>query len=230
MHASSSNSRRRVRAKVMADDLGVSIRKFREIQTMGMPYTQVQGVLWFEPELVHKWLDKFARKGTPGIKRGTCKNAMVELNANRGKWRESSCAARKKGPRSQARGGKSNFPPDQYVTSDKDASAPSVPRPLDRAIPRLHRDTRSPIRQRVCVHACRCCSCAGLRRLLLLLRSIPSPQRVASHQHGLPTLSPTSPTQLTQNAQKTKIIPRCGRDRRCVFRLQATRLSGSWQE
>ena len=69
MNAISSNPRRRVRAKVMAEDLDVSIRKFREIQTLGMPFTQVQGVLWFEPALVHEWLDKFARKGTPGIKR-----------------------------------------------------------------------------------------------------------------------------------------------------------------
>jgi hypothetical protein len=83
MHASSSNFRRRVRAKVMADDLGVSIRKFREIQTLGMPYTQVQGVLWFEPELVHQWLDKFARKGTPGIKRQR-RNVLQTVDATHG--------------------------------------------------------------------------------------------------------------------------------------------------
>jgi hypothetical protein len=70
MNALSGNPRRRVRARLMAEDLGISIRKFREIQTLGMPYTQLQGVLWFEPALVHKWLDKFARKGAPGIKRG----------------------------------------------------------------------------------------------------------------------------------------------------------------
>jgi hypothetical protein len=70
MNALSNNPRRRVRAQVMAADLGISIRKFREIQTLGMPFTQVQGVLWFEPVLVHEWLDKFVRKGTPGIKRG----------------------------------------------------------------------------------------------------------------------------------------------------------------
>jgi hypothetical protein len=53
----------------MAAELGISIRKFREIQTLGMPYTQVQGVLWFEPDKVHAWLDQFARKGTSGVKR-----------------------------------------------------------------------------------------------------------------------------------------------------------------
>jgi hypothetical protein len=61
--------RRRVRAPVMAEELGISIRKFREIQTLGMPFTQVEGVLWFEPEKVHRWLDQFERKGTPGVKR-----------------------------------------------------------------------------------------------------------------------------------------------------------------
>jgi hypothetical protein len=62
-------NRHRVRSHAMAEQLGISIRKFREIQTLGMPFTQVQGVLWFEPASVHAWLDKFARKGTPGIKR-----------------------------------------------------------------------------------------------------------------------------------------------------------------
>jgi hypothetical protein len=69
MNVLSSNPRRRVRARAMAEDLDISIRKFREIQTLGMPFTKVQGVLWFEPALVHEWLDKFARKGSPGIKR-----------------------------------------------------------------------------------------------------------------------------------------------------------------
>jgi hypothetical protein len=68
----------------MADDLGVSIRKFREFQTMGMPYTQLQGVLWFEPELVHKWLDKFARNGRPGVKRGTRKNEQLVISNSKG--------------------------------------------------------------------------------------------------------------------------------------------------
>jgi hypothetical protein len=53
----------------MAKELEVSIRKFRELQTLGMPYTQLQGVIWFEPEKVHAWLDSFNRKGSSGIKR-----------------------------------------------------------------------------------------------------------------------------------------------------------------
>lgn len=53
----------------MAAELEVSIRKFRELMTLGMPYTQVQGVIWVDPEQVHGWLDKFERKGTAGVKR-----------------------------------------------------------------------------------------------------------------------------------------------------------------
>jgi hypothetical protein len=53
----------------MARELEISIRKFRELMTLGMPYTQVQGVIWFEPDQVHAWLDQFARKGTSGVKR-----------------------------------------------------------------------------------------------------------------------------------------------------------------
>lgn len=75
----SNNLRERVRAHAMAEQLGISIRKFRKIQTLGMPYTQVQGVLWFEPVLVHKWLDKFARNGKPGIKRGARKNEAATV-------------------------------------------------------------------------------------------------------------------------------------------------------
>ena len=61
--------RRRLRAQEMAEDLNVSIRKFREFITLGMPLTQLQGIQWFEPERVHAWLDKFNRKGSPGVKR-----------------------------------------------------------------------------------------------------------------------------------------------------------------
>jgi hypothetical protein len=53
----------------MAAELGISIRKFRELMTLGAPICQVQGVIWIEPEKFHTWLDKFERKGTPGIKR-----------------------------------------------------------------------------------------------------------------------------------------------------------------
>jgi hypothetical protein len=61
--------RRRVRADGMAQELRISIRRFREIHAMGMPYTQVGKTIWYEPIEVHKWLDKFARKGAPGVKR-----------------------------------------------------------------------------------------------------------------------------------------------------------------
>ena len=61
--------RRRVRAHVMAQELGISLRRFREIHTMGLPYTQVGKIIWYEPSEVHKWLDRFARKGAPGVKR-----------------------------------------------------------------------------------------------------------------------------------------------------------------
>jgi len=61
--------RRRVRASGMAEELHVSIRKFRELITLGLPFTQVQGIQWFEPEKVHRWLDQFERKGAPGVKR-----------------------------------------------------------------------------------------------------------------------------------------------------------------
>jgi len=62
--------RRRVRLIPMAKELGISDRKFREFLPMGIPYTELQGILWFEPAAVHAWLDKFNRKGrAPGIKR-----------------------------------------------------------------------------------------------------------------------------------------------------------------
>jgi len=62
--------RRRLRLIPMARELQVSDRKFRELLPLGLPYTQVQGILWFEPSEVHAWLDKLHRKGRPpGIKR-----------------------------------------------------------------------------------------------------------------------------------------------------------------
>jgi hypothetical protein len=62
--------RRRVRLIAMARELGISDRKFRELLPLGVPYTQLQGILWFEPSEVHAWLDKFHRKGRPpGVKR-----------------------------------------------------------------------------------------------------------------------------------------------------------------
>jgi hypothetical protein len=62
-------SRRRVRSKKMIEELDVSERKFRDFIGLGMPYTKLQGVLRFEPEKVHAWLDKCNRTGRPGVKR-----------------------------------------------------------------------------------------------------------------------------------------------------------------
>jgi hypothetical protein len=54
----------------MAHELGISDRKFRELLPLGVPHTQLGGILWFEPDEVHAWLDKFHRKGRPpGVKR-----------------------------------------------------------------------------------------------------------------------------------------------------------------
>jgi hypothetical protein len=63
------SSRRRVRLHTMAAELGISVRKMREIHTLGLPFTQLEGLIWYEPEKVHAWLDKYSRVGSPGIKR-----------------------------------------------------------------------------------------------------------------------------------------------------------------
>jgi hypothetical protein len=65
-----SAERRRIRLRPMASELGVSERKIRQLLLLGMPHTQLQGVIWFEPSRVHAWLDKFNRDSrAPGIKR-----------------------------------------------------------------------------------------------------------------------------------------------------------------
>jgi hypothetical protein len=61
--------RRRVRQKIMAAELQVSVRRFRDFVIMGCPYTAIGKTLWFEPALVHAWLDKYNRKGSAGVKR-----------------------------------------------------------------------------------------------------------------------------------------------------------------
>jgi hypothetical protein len=54
----------------MAIELGISERKIRRLLVLGMPYCQVEGVIWCEPAKVHVWLDKFNRDGrAPGVKR-----------------------------------------------------------------------------------------------------------------------------------------------------------------
>jgi len=65
-----SGERRRIRLLQMASELGISERKIRQLLLLGMPHTQLQGVIWFEPSRVHAWLDKFNRTSrAPGIKR-----------------------------------------------------------------------------------------------------------------------------------------------------------------
>jgi hypothetical protein len=65
-----SGERRRIRLLPMASELGISERKIRQLLLLGMPHTQLQGVIWFEPSRVHAWLDKFNRTSrAPGIKR-----------------------------------------------------------------------------------------------------------------------------------------------------------------
>jgi len=65
-----SGERRRIRLLPMASELGISERKIRQFLLLGMPHTQLQGVIWFEPSRVHSWLDKFNRTSrAPGIKR-----------------------------------------------------------------------------------------------------------------------------------------------------------------
>jgi len=65
-----SGERRRIRLLQMASELGISERKIRQLLLLGMPHTQLQGVIWFEPSRVHAWLDKFNRSSrAPGIKR-----------------------------------------------------------------------------------------------------------------------------------------------------------------
>lgn len=62
-------TRQRLRAKPMADELDISQRKLAQLRAMGCPYTAIGNLVWFEPERVHAWLDKFTRAGKPGVKR-----------------------------------------------------------------------------------------------------------------------------------------------------------------
>jgi hypothetical protein len=61
--------RRRVRLQQMAEELGVSGRTMSKLEAMGAPCTKLGGLTWFEPVLIHAWLDRYNRKGAPGIKR-----------------------------------------------------------------------------------------------------------------------------------------------------------------
>jgi hypothetical protein len=61
--------RQRVRKKAMMDELDVSQTVFQKMMVSGMPYTRFKGLVWFEPDKVHAWLDKFNRVGAPGVRR-----------------------------------------------------------------------------------------------------------------------------------------------------------------
>jgi hypothetical protein len=63
------SGRQRVRFDEMAAQLGISTRLFRQMVTKGIPCTRFKGIIWFEPEKVHEWLDQFNTEGGPGIKR-----------------------------------------------------------------------------------------------------------------------------------------------------------------
>jgi hypothetical protein len=69
MNTFDGRQRRRFRMKQMADDLGISGRSMAKLLAMGVPHTKLGGLIWFEPDLVHAWLDKYNRKGAPGVKR-----------------------------------------------------------------------------------------------------------------------------------------------------------------
>jgi hypothetical protein len=59
---------RRVRPAEFAKELGISLRKLRELFTLGAPITKIQGLVFVNPETFYRWLDGFERKGRPGIK------------------------------------------------------------------------------------------------------------------------------------------------------------------
>jgi hypothetical protein len=63
------NGRHRIRFDEMAAELSISTRLFRQMVTKGIPCTRFKGIIWFEPEKVHEWLDQFNTEGSPGIKR-----------------------------------------------------------------------------------------------------------------------------------------------------------------
>lgn len=60
--------RERLLAKEMAAQLKMKLRAFYKLKTYGMPYTQVGGMVWYEPYKVQAWLDTFERTGTPGTR------------------------------------------------------------------------------------------------------------------------------------------------------------------
>jgi hypothetical protein len=68
MNNFSPTAQRRVRPAQFAQELNISLRKLRELFTLGAPITKVQGLVFINPETFYEWLDKFERRGKPGIK------------------------------------------------------------------------------------------------------------------------------------------------------------------
>jgi len=69
--------RERVLAREMADHLRISLRAFANLKRLGIPCCQVGGTTWYEPSVVHAWLDQFNTTGVPG-KRYHRKSAVLE--------------------------------------------------------------------------------------------------------------------------------------------------------
>jgi hypothetical protein len=59
---------RRIRPAPFAKELGISLRKLRELFTLGAPITKVQGLVFINPDTFYAWLDNFEQKGSVGIK------------------------------------------------------------------------------------------------------------------------------------------------------------------
>jgi hypothetical protein len=66
MRHSVTTVRERVLAREMAAQLRLSLRGFANLKRLGMPCCQVGGTTWYEPSVVHEWLDQFNTKGVPG--------------------------------------------------------------------------------------------------------------------------------------------------------------------
>ncbi len=81
-------ARERVLAKEMAAQLKMKLRAFHKIKTYGMPFTQIGGMIWYEPAKVHAWLDKFEREGAPGVRYRRHAAVLAPPKRNRQSTRE----------------------------------------------------------------------------------------------------------------------------------------------
>jgi len=73
---------RRVRPKEFAQELKISLRKLRELFTLGAPITKIQGLVFINPDKFYAWLDRFERKGGPGVfqRRGVSAPKNADVN------------------------------------------------------------------------------------------------------------------------------------------------------